>query len=205
MQNMQHQSLTLNILYGNPAEHRNMPAEAALELLERNFKEYKTKNQQPALPTAVPIIPVSAGLAIATPGLAERHPDAIQGLVILLAQNQPLTVLQYDRILKYLTERREMQLKAELGEDPEALKLLSKPLLSDPGRELPKLDPAELEVQKKIKEIMNKPSLININDSKRAPFKMTNELVELLQDSRVERALDSLLSKEVFATLGLKF
>lgn len=217
MQNMQHQSITVNILYGTPAEHRNMPAEAALELVERDFKEYKAKEaakqqQQQALPSAVPIVPVAAGLSVITPSLGERHPDAIQGLVMLLAQNQPLTVLQYDRILKYLTERREMQVKAELGEDPEAMKILSKPLSTiDPNaaslfkKDEPKLDPAELEVQKKIKEIMNKPFLINVTDNKTSPFKMTPELAELLQDGRVTRAIDSLLSKEVFATLGLKF
>lgn len=216
MQNLQHQSITVNILYGTPAEHRNMPAEAALELIERNFKEYKAKEaaqkaqMATTLPSAVPIVPVSVGLAITAPSLGERHPDAIQGLIALLAQNQPLTVLQYDRVLKYLTERREMQVKAELGEDPEAMKIIAKPLSTiDPTaalpKEEPKLDPAELEVQKKIKEIMNKPSLIDLKDDKKTPFKLSNELLELLEDARVVRALDSLLSKDVFATLGLKF
>lgn len=202
--NMEHKSITVNILYGTPAEHRNMPVEAALTLIERDFKDYVSKQ------TAT-----EAAATAQTIGLLAQKPapeigatgaiDPVMSLLRILAEGKPLTVLQYDRVLKYITEKREQQLKAEIGDDPHALAKLSKPLSTiepDPPKIL---DPAEAALQKKMNDIINKPSLINVYDSKREPFKMTPELLELLADARVERALDSLLSKEIFATLNLKF
>lgn len=46
-----------------------------------------------------------------------QHPDAIQTLLKTLAENRSLTVLQYDHMVKYLTQRREVQRKVELGEE----------------------------------------------------------------------------------------
>lgn len=201
-QNMEHKSITVNILYGTPAEHRNMPVEAALTLIERDFKEYVARESKAS--TILPSANSGGPIGIETPALHEGHPDVIHGLLRLLGEDKSLTVLQYDRILKYLTERREMQLKAELGDDPEAMAKLSKPLSSlEPPT--PKLSAEEVAMQHKMDEIMNKPSLITIYDSKKEPFKMTPDLLDLLKDQRVERALDSLLSKEIFATLNLKF
>ncbi|XP_065064306.1 nuclear receptor coactivator 5-like [Rhopilema esculentum] len=39
-QNMYHKSCTLNILYGAPQEHRNMPLDDALSFVARNFNQY---------------------------------------------------------------------------------------------------------------------------------------------------------------------
>jgi hypothetical protein len=37
-------------------------------------------------------------------------------LLNLLADNRQLTVLQYDRVIRYLQDKREMQLQLELGD-----------------------------------------------------------------------------------------
>lgn len=111
-QNEEHRSLTLNILHGLPQEHRNMPLEDAVPLIKRNFEAYRSGEKgATAVPTAVAVAP--AGLPAPT---SDRHPEAIQVLLSLLADNRQLTVLQYDRVLRYLQEKREIQLKLELGD-----------------------------------------------------------------------------------------
>lgn len=52
-----------------------------------------------------------------TPSRSYQHPDAIQTLLKNLFENRSLTVLQYDHIIKYLNQRREAQVTAEIGED----------------------------------------------------------------------------------------
>lgn len=39
-----------------------------------------------------------------------------QTLLNLLSENCPLTVLQYDKVIAYLTSKRELQVRIELGE-----------------------------------------------------------------------------------------
>lgn len=95
--NLEQQSLTLTILYGDATEHRNMPVEDAIKFLYKDFVN-KTKKLQHNV---------------------YQHPDAIHTMLRTLAENRSLTVLQYDHIIKYLSQRREVQRKAEIGEDVE--------------------------------------------------------------------------------------
>ena len=145
-QNEEHRSITVHVLHGQLTEHRNMPVEDAIEFIGEDFQEKMQGDRvlKPALlPTAVEITPTSN---YAAPPLNTRHPEAIQTLVNLLADNRPITVLQYDRVIRYLQERRELQLKAEIGDAP--------PDVVIP----PPIDP-EIELQKKIMDILNKPSI----------------------------------------------
>lgn len=148
-QNEEHRSITVHVLHGQPTEHRNMPVEDAIEFIGKHFNDkMKPSVQVPAtppvlLPKAVEITPTSN---YAAPPLNTRHPEAIQTLVNLLSDNRPITVLQYDRVIKYLQERREFQLKAEIGDAPPDIEIP------------PPIDP-EVELQKKIMDILNKPSI----------------------------------------------
>ncbi|XP_076650172.1 nuclear receptor coactivator protein neosin isoform X3 [Halictus rubicundus] len=99
--NQEHHSLTLNILHGLPQEHRNMLVEDAINLISRDFANYKAGGRS---------VPLN------TPFANERHPDAIQVLLNMLADNHQLTVLQYDRVIKYLEIKREEQVQVELGD-----------------------------------------------------------------------------------------
>jgi Anticodon binding domain len=202
-QNAEMQSITVNILYGQPAEHRNMPVDDALTFILKNFTDKKRHDlQEQALPTAVPITPVSKQHA---PSLHERHPESIQNLLTLLADNRPLTVLQYDRIIQYLKERREMQLKLELGEGV----VISRPI-SDTVYPIsatsstfsvtpatPQPDPEE-ELQKKILDILNKPSIIPDIVPKATVAEPSTGSNDLLHDPKVQKALDSLLQGNLF-------
>lgn len=159
--NHEHHSLTLNILHGLPqgmcaciclifsylnmicatydinqhcyyiAEHRNMPVEDAINLISRDFTNYKTGGRS---------VPLNTPLA------NERHPDAIQVLLNMLADNHQLTVLQYDRVIKYLDMKREEQVQVELG-DAKDLPVTT-PLTSVN-------DPKQAELQTRILNILN--------------------------------------------------
>uniref|UniRef100_A0A1A9W5R7 RRM domain-containing protein n=1 Tax=Glossina brevipalpis TaxID=37001 RepID=A0A1A9W5R7_9MUSC len=199
-QHEEHRSITVNILHGQPAEHRNMPVDDAVKLIDEDFrKSQRTKTQRILagnnsstlhLPQSVPIIPTVVPNYVAPP-LKERHPEAIQTLLDLLADNLPLTVLQYDRIIKYLQERRELQMKVELGDSAE-----------ETNTNVP--DP-EIELQKKILNILNKPSVAETHYDLLYPnlqaVKEDTRLVELLKDVRVQKALDALMDTNLVSTV----
>ncbi|XP_059614179.1 nuclear receptor coactivator 5 [Phlebotomus argentipes] len=196
-QNEELRSITVNILYGQPAEHRNMPVEDAIKFIAENFREKIRKDVAAAqnnVPTTqpIPITPVSAG------SLTDKHPDSMQALLQLLADNRMLTVLQYDKIIKYLNERREMQMKVELGEEaPNAADILEAQKKQQ-----------EQDLQQKILSILNKPSITGVADSK-PPLAADNphrdNTIKLLQDPKVQKALDTVLKSTLLQSLEVAF
>lgn len=255
----QRRTINVFVMHSNdPNEHRNIPVDDALEMIANDYHALPMHMRGgggggrslgpnsaasgaggPAMPTAVEITPTSQADA---PPLNQRHPDAIQTLVNLIADNRPVTVLQYDRVIQYLKvnhrrmealcrdlnpkprpctlfafvqERREFQLRAEIGD--------TLPPVAVP----PPVDP-EIELQRKILDIMSKPSITNTAqpiaastaDSSSASgipiaafsgvLKSTSGDVtattasagapqsSLLADPKVQKALDSLLSGSMF-------
>lgn len=160
-------SVTLNILYGIPAEHRNMPLDDAISLIFRNYQQL-CQGENGDVIGDTDDSPYST-IPLAT----NRHPDSIQHLINLLADNRSLTVLQLDCVMKYLQERRESQYKFELGDSAIDMKSDNKSM-SSPNMEStsssgpaamdyipPMVDPEE-EIQKRLLEILHKPSIPNI-------------------------------------------
>uniref|UniRef100_A0A336MH24 CSON015208 protein n=1 Tax=Culicoides sonorensis TaxID=179676 RepID=A0A336MH24_CULSO len=199
-ENMNHQSVTLNVLYGVPIEHRNMPVKLALEFVEKDMKKYleteklkETMSSDSGFQQQISLVDPVAAIQ----SLTEPISDPIRNLLKLLIENKPLTVLQYDRLISHLNERRTLQVKAELGEDGFDLV----PKLNVP--ETPIISKAEEEMQKKIKDIISQANYLDTLEAKRGPFKMTDEVLKLLQNPKIERALDSLLHPDVFPTLKI--
>lgn len=89
-----------------------MPLEDALVFIARSFDVYLRGER--GGPGAV---------AVGQP-VPDRHPEAIQTLLNLLRENRQLTVLQYDKVIKYLQDKREIQIKLEVG-DAQGLPSLS--------------------------------------------------------------------------------
>lgn len=222
-QNQEHRSITVNILFGEPAEHRNMPVDDAIEFIFRTFEDQMRGSSRLALstnsaatpgsgsgPTSTPILPTAVQITptagYAAPPLNTVHPEAIQLLINLLAENRPITVLQYDRVIKYLQDRRQLQLKAEVGDVPPDI-----PIPTPAPAPTPVVD-QEVELQKKILDILNKPSITNtpkvevpkptppkpIVPAKAAPSTTSNNKPQLLNDPQVQKALDSLLCGSMF-------
>ncbi|XP_015610099.1 uncharacterized protein LOC107274966 isoform X2 [Cephus cinctus] len=128
--NQEHRSLTLNILHGLPQEHRNMPIDDAINLISRDFSNYRSGGRS---------VPLNVPLTV------DRHPDAIQVLLNMLADNHQLTVLQYDRVIKYLEVKREEQVQVELGDTKDLPTTTS----------LTASDPKQAELQSRILNILN--------------------------------------------------
>lgn len=210
-QNQELRSITVNILYGQPAEHRNMPVDDAVEFIYNNFRNLM-RGGPVEYPDGDPQSPYAN-----VPQSTVRHPDSISHLTNLLAENRVLTVLQYDCLIKYLQERREHQIKIELGDSSDLLNPLP---VSAPAPTLPTNgpDPGK-ELERKIMEILNKPSIVssepsaskplpqqqsssNRNFQNRPQSTVTNSRnqqdPQLLNDPKVQKALDSLLSNNSF-------
>ncbi|XP_053606233.1 nuclear receptor coactivator 5 [Plodia interpunctella] len=155
--NQEHRSLTLTILHGLPQEHRNIPLEDALQLVSRNFQE------------------VQRG------GPASR--EAVYALLGQLADGRALTVLQYEKVIEYLQERKEQQVKVELGE----------PLNSAPASK------TQTDLQQRILSILNDKKVLNKPEPPPAPVPapapQSPAQNKLLNDPTVRKALDSILSK----------
>ncbi|XP_017091105.2 uncharacterized protein Neos [Drosophila bipectinata] len=171
-------SITVNILYGVPAEHRNMPLEDAITLIATDFR---LKKQRDAVVTPAQFVQ-----------RGHRHPEKIQQLLNRLADNHLLTALQYECVIKYLEDEREEQLKKEVGE-ANAVSKLNAP------------DP-EIVQQKKILNIMNKPDVTDIKSnllySTLDAVKEDHRLIELLSDQRVMAALESIYNSDVLEAVS---
>ncbi|XP_038068564.1 nuclear receptor coactivator 5-like isoform X2 [Patiria miniata] len=145
-QNEVHRSVTLNILHGSPQEHRNMPLEDALALVDRNFSTYLQdravpvksssssapaapmaplpgepplpKSQPPLPPTPQPPAPPAAPTALAIPAVELTIPQ----LINLLADRKQLTLSEMDRVISHLQAvRRKMAIEQGLNPDPPAV------------------------------------------------------------------------------------
>lgn len=195
----QNNSVTLNILYGVPSEHRNMPLEDALTLIFRNFQHLCQGEDGD-------ITGDSDDSPYATIPMANtRHPDSLQHLINLLADNRTLTVLQLDCILKYLQERRENQYKFELGDtnidvthQSSSAEMKSSNLeggdlkseaddaaAAEAEAQAQKVE-EEKEIQKKIMEILSKPSIPNMKPETSTIVKTTPEKKHQPSSSNVD-------------------
>lgn len=108
-------------------------------------------------------------------------------LLNLLAENRQITTVQYDRLVKYLLQRRDLQNQHEISEN------------NDIVEEEPTSKQAEL--QNRILNILNKSSEeTKLIES--SPTPPTVAPTPLLNDPTVQKALDSLLLGDMFKSIG---
>lgn len=107
----------------------------------------------------------------------------------LLAENRQLTTLQYDRLIKYLQDRKEVQKQQENLEGEEKRSKIE---------ESDVIDSKQAELQSRIMNILNKTSA---EDTKIIPSTNTKP-TPLLNDPSVQKALDSLLSGDMFKSIA---
>lgn len=137
--NEEHRSVTVNILRGQQAEHRNMPIEDAMSLLAKQFEAIVKPEPTPG----------TGGASGPDNGI----PQDIRTVLGFLNDNRPLSVMEYDKLIKFLAGKREGMLRSEYGDHiPEHLKT---PPIGPP------VDPAvramEEELKTKIVGILNEP------------------------------------------------
>ncbi|KAJ6655532.1 hypothetical protein lerEdw1_005003 [Lerista edwardsae] len=125
-----HHSCTVNIIFGTPQEHRNMPQADAMVLVARNYERYKTEvrekereeiAKQAAKMADETILQERERPTAVEEGPRGGHPPGIQSLLNLLADNRYLTTEETDKIINYLRERKEWQLRASADSLPASL------------------------------------------------------------------------------------
>ncbi|NXH16077.1 NCOA5 protein, partial [Bucco capensis] len=119
-QHQVHRSCTVNIMFGTPQEHRNMPQADAMVLVARNYERYKTESREKEREEIARQAAKMADEAVLQererpPAMEEGarggHPPAIQSLLNLLADNRYLTAEETDKVINYLRERKERLLR----------------------------------------------------------------------------------------------
>jgi hypothetical protein len=113
--NETHRSLTVNVLQGEQQEHRNMPLDEAMSFVGKSFSRFIEK---PTAGGGVSQLGFATGAA-ASGGIdqlpAFGHPNDIRTILGFLIDDRPMSIMEYDKLIKYLATRREGTLKAEYG------------------------------------------------------------------------------------------
>ncbi|NXA43052.1 NCOA5 protein, partial [Eudromia elegans] len=119
-QHQVHRSCTVNIMFGTPQEHRNMPQADAMMLVARNYERYKTESREKEREEIARQAAKMADEAILQErerpppmeeGVRGGHPPGIQTLLNLLADNRYLTAEETDKVINYLRDRKERLLR----------------------------------------------------------------------------------------------
>ena len=92
--NAEHHSVTLNILQGEQGTHRNMPLDDALAMIAQIYETNMNNKGQ------------SMGM-----------PEDVKNVFGFLMDSRPLSVMEYDKLIKYLVKKREVMLKNEYGDN----------------------------------------------------------------------------------------
>ncbi|NXM82143.1 NCOA5 protein, partial [Oenanthe oenanthe] len=119
-QHQVHRSCTVNIMFGTPQEHRNMPQADAMVLVARNYERYKTESREKERDEIARQAAKMADEAILQErerpppmeeGVRGGHPPGIQTLLNLLADNRYVTAEEIDKVINYLRDRKERLLR----------------------------------------------------------------------------------------------
>lgn len=112
-------------------------------------------------------------------------------LLNLLAENRQLTSIQYDKVIKYLEDRRELQREFEITEGIQP-------------QDSQDSDPKQAELQNRILNILNKSndSPIPVSITAPDPVPQQGGQAPILKDPTVQKALDSLLLGDMFKNMA---
>jgi len=147
-----------------------------------------------------------------SPNRSYQHPEAISTLLKNLFENRSLTVLQYDHIIKYLTQRKEAQVVAEIGEDAHETTMDTTPAVNNTNSgTAPAASGSTFttyaqdrasELQKKILGMLKNKSItekIAQNVEKKAKLTQSDKedlKQKVLKDEKVKSALSALLGRK---------
>ena len=145
LDNRDHGSLTLNVLQGQQQEHRNMPVDDAMSFISKQF---------PSL-----VGGSGGGNSVisrdgsALPGNSHSgHPPDIMKILSFLTDDRPLSIMEFDKMIKYLVTKRTDTLREEYGDNiPAHLQHPPVGLQQDPATKA-KQEEMQNRIQKILKE-----------------------------------------------------
>ncbi|KAK2861816.1 hypothetical protein Q5P01_001349 [Channa striata] len=105
-QHQVHRSCTVNILFGTPQEHRNMPMQDAMMLVAHNYDAYKVENREKERDEIARKAAKMADDVLLREPDRESHPVSVLTAVTLLSENRFLTPDELDGLIAYLKDKR---------------------------------------------------------------------------------------------------
>ncbi|XP_057702893.1 nuclear receptor coactivator 5 isoform X2 [Corythoichthys intestinalis] len=105
-QHQLHRSCTVNILFGTPQEHRNMPMQDAMMLIGHNYDTYKMENREKEREEIARKAAKMADDVLFRDPDRETHPVTVLTSITLLAENRFLTPEELEGMIAYLTDKR---------------------------------------------------------------------------------------------------
>ncbi|XP_028854758.1 nuclear receptor coactivator 5 isoform X2 [Denticeps clupeoides] len=105
-QHQVHRSCTVNILFGTPQEHRNMPMQDAMVLVAQNYNIYKVEHRDKEREEIARKAAKMADDVLMRELDREPHPASLLSTITLLSEGRFLTPEELDRLIEYLRDKR---------------------------------------------------------------------------------------------------
>ncbi|TKS70706.1 Nuclear receptor coactivator 5 [Collichthys lucidus] len=105
-QHQVHRSCTVNILFGTPQEHRNMPMQDAMMLVALNYESYKVENREKEREAIARKAAKMADDVLLREADRESHPVSVLTTITLLSENRFVTPDELDGLIAYLKDKR---------------------------------------------------------------------------------------------------
>nr|XP_019952349.1 PREDICTED: nuclear receptor coactivator 5 isoform X3 [Paralichthys olivaceus] len=105
-QHQVHRSCTVNILFGTPQEHRNMPMQDAMMLVAHNYDSYKVENREKEREEIARKAAKMADDVLLREPDRESHPVSVLTAITLLSENRFVTPEELDSLIAYLKDKR---------------------------------------------------------------------------------------------------
>ncbi|XP_068615694.1 nuclear receptor coactivator 5-like [Brachionichthys hirsutus] len=111
-QHQVHRSCTVNILFGTPQEHRNMPMQDAMMLVAHNYDAYKVENREKEREEIARKAAKMADDVLLREADRESHPVSVLTSITLLSENRFVTPDELDGLIAYLKDKRARLLRS---------------------------------------------------------------------------------------------
>ncbi|KAM7402448.1 hypothetical protein PAMP_017690 [Pampus punctatissimus] len=111
-QHQVHRSCTVNILFGTPQEHRNMPMQDAMMLVAHNYDAYKVENREKEREEIARKAAKMADDVLLREPDRESHPISVLTTITLLSENRFVTPEELDGLVAYLKDKRARLLRS---------------------------------------------------------------------------------------------
>ncbi|XP_075997052.1 nuclear receptor coactivator 5 isoform X2 [Genypterus blacodes] len=105
-QHQVHRSCTVNILFGTPQEHRNMPMQDAMMLVAHNYDTYKVEHREKEREEIARKAAKMADDVLLREPDSENHPVSVLTAITLLSENRFVTPEELDGLVAYLKDKR---------------------------------------------------------------------------------------------------
>ncbi|KAK7155855.1 hypothetical protein R3I93_010503 [Phoxinus phoxinus] len=106
-QHQVHRSCTVNILFGTPQEHRNMPMQDAMVLVAHNFESFKVEHRTKERDEIARKAAKMADDVLMREHEREGHPVSLLTPITLLSEGRFMTPDEMARLIDYLRDKRE--------------------------------------------------------------------------------------------------